>query len=60
MRSLLTTLSDGVARWDAARSAPTYRIGGVIIGLGTCLMVLAAPTPEGLPRPPSAPPRWLC
>ena len=49
MKGILTSISDGVARWDAARAQPSYRHGGVIIGAIACALVLAAPTPEGLP-----------
>lgn len=49
MRKLLSSLSEAVARWDAARSLPLYRLGGVFVGLSAALIVLAAPTPEGLP-----------
>ena len=49
MRKLLTALSDAVARWDAARGLPAYRLGGVALGLLAALIVLGAPAPEGLP-----------
>ncbi len=48
MRKLLSSMSEGVARWDAARSLPAYRLGGVAVGALLAAALLLAPTPEGL------------